>query len=89
MKVITLPRNATATTPLVVALRDELTLVLQAAASCPHLCCYLGVTMKGGEFLIVMQLYKESLKDYIIRQPGVWDGEFDLTWCSTYHVCIV
>lgn len=56
--------------PMVATLRRELLVVMASSADCPHVCRYLGVAKKGKAFCIVMQLYKESLAAFIVRQPG-------------------
>ncbi|MEW5309302.1 MAG: hypothetical protein WDW38_001197 [Sanguina aurantia] len=55
---------------MVAMLRRELLVVMASSADCPHVCRYLGVAKKGRAFCIVMQLYKESLAAFIVRQPG-------------------
>lgn len=70
VKVITLPPGADFSDPLVLTLRRELLVVIHAASSCPHLCRYLGVTIKGSSVLIVMQKYEKSLADVIKSDPG-------------------
>lgn len=55
--------------PQVKALQAEMTVMLQSV-TCHHVCRYLGVVKIQRKFCIVMELYKESLRAYIERQPG-------------------
>lgn len=72
-----------ASNPLVSSLRHELLIILRAAAACPHVCRYMGVTKKGKDFCIVMQLYKQSLATYITNQPGDINVKHDA--CNKYR----
>ena len=64
IKVVPLQSGAPDTDPTVQSLRRELAVILKAARSCHFVCKYYGVTRKGNDFLVVMELYKvcERLK---------------------------
>lgn len=75
VKVVKLLPDASCTNQLVMSLRKELLILLHTTASLPHLCRYVGATMKGLKLMIVMQLYKESLNDLILKQPGLLSSD--------------
>ncbi len=57
--------------PMVKTLKRELAVLMHISYRCDHVCRYLGFTVKGHKFCIVMRLYKQSLSAMIAEQPGV------------------
>lgn len=54
----------------VIAFKREIAVMLRGLEVCHHVCRYLGVVKIKKKVCIVMQLYKESLKGCIDRNPG-------------------
>lgn len=79
--VIPLPSDASPSHPLISAVRDELLIALHGATTCRFLCKCLGVTMQQGKLLVVNQVYKASLNDVMLGQPGVM-----FTWHSLSYL---
>lgn len=89
VKVLALTPDASSTHPLVISMQEKLLVLLHSTTSCAHVCHHFGATIKGTDLLIVMQLYKESLADLVLKQQGVlslhnWDAHECLKLCKEF-----